>query len=414
MSLKICFFSGNRAEYGLLKPIIEKISYNPKFSVTFIISGAHLDKEYGATIEEIQKDGFDSFYKVSLKNSFKKDQALNSKTIGLGTIKIAEALLKIKPDMFVVYADRFEGFAAIIASTQMNIPTIHIEGGDITEGGALDDSVRHAMTKLSHLHFTTNNEAKQRILAMGEEKWRVATIGYPALDMIKKRNYATKDEIIKKFELGSCKNIILFTQHSVTTEYGKAKDQFEESFNAIKKISSKKVRVIVTFPNNDIGGDLILKRIKLNLKKYENIMIFPSIGRYYYHGILSLSKDNSFNIVCAGNSSSGIKETPTFKCPTVNIGSRQLGRLRGTNIIDVGYNSNQIYKAFNKALFDKKFISQCKKTINPYGGGNSAELANNFISKLNYNKEKLLVKKMTLKKKYLEKLSNIKFYDRTD
>lgn len=407
MSLKICIFSGNRAEYGLLKPIIEKISLNRKFSVTFIISGAHLDKEYGATVQEIKKDGFSNFYKVSLKNSFKKDHSLNSKIIGLGTVKIAEALFQIKPDIFVVYADRFEGFAAVIAATQMNIPTIHIEGGDITEGGALDDSVRHAMTKLSHIHFTTNNEAKQRILAMGEEKWRVATIGYPALDMIKKKNYATKKEIVKKFELGTCKNIILFTQHSVTTEYGEANKQFDESFKAIKKISSKDVRVIITFPNNDIGGDLILKKIKHNFEKHKDIMIFPSIGRYYYHGILSLSKDKNFNIVCAGNSSSGIKETPTFKCPTVNIGSRQLGRLRGTNIIDVDYNANQIYKAFIKALYNKKFITECKRTANPYGGGNSAQLANNFISKLKYDKKRLLVKKMTLKKKYLEKIKKI-------
>lgn len=410
MKIKICIFSGNRAEYGLLKPIIEKIKKNKKFLVDLLISGAHLEKDYGKTINEIKKDGFRNFFKVSLKNKFKKDHAANSKVIGLGVIRISNLLAKIKPDIFLVYADRFEGFSAVIASTQMNIPTIHVEGGDITEGGALDDNVRHAMTKLSHIHLTTNNEASQRILAMGEEKWRVAKIGYPALDMIKKNFFATEKEIIKKFSLKNCKNIILFTQHSITTEHDSASYQFQQSLKALKKISKKNVRIIITFPNNDIGGDLILKIISKDLNKFRNIMIFSSIGRYYYHGILALAKKNSYRIVCAGNSSSGIKETPIFKCPVVNIGSRQLGRLRGTNVIDVDYDSNKIYLALNKALYNKKFILNCKKTFNPYGGGNSAFIADRFISRLTKNKKKLLVKKMMLKKEYLEKIKKLKLF----
>ena len=149
----------------------------------------------------------------------------NVQAIGTGILSVGEAIKKIQPDMMVVYADRFEGFAAVIAATQMNIPTAHIEGGDLTEGGALDDSVRHAMSKLSHLHFTTNQQASNRLLAMGEEAWRVHTVGFPAIDMISEGNYATPDEIVAKLKIDLNKPVVLFTQHSVTTEFDRAAEQ---------------------------------------------------------------------------------------------------------------------------------------------------------------------------------------------
>ena len=164
------------------------------------MSGAHLDENFGNTLDEIEKDGFHIDAEVKIEMDASTLEA-NVKAIGTGILSVGEAIKKIQPDMMVVYADRFEGFAAVIAATQMNIPTAHIEGGDLTEGGALDDSVRHAMTKLSHLHFTTNQQASNRLLGMGEEAWRVHTVGFPAIDMISEANYATPEEVVAKLKI---------------------------------------------------------------------------------------------------------------------------------------------------------------------------------------------------------------------
>ena len=180
---RIAVFTGNRAEYGLQFPVLKAIDDHSDLDYQLIVSGAHLDKNFGNTKNEIIEDGFEIHDEVKIMMGNENESA-TAIAIGSGILEVSRALSNLKPDIFVVYADRFEGFAAVIASTQMNIPTAHIEGGDITEGGALDDSVRHAMTKLSHFHFTTNQEATNRILAMGEASWRVQTVGFPAIDLI--------------------------------------------------------------------------------------------------------------------------------------------------------------------------------------------------------------------------------------
>ncbi len=258
---KFLVFTGNRAEFGLISPIIEEMDKDKKIQYKLIVSGAHLNKKFGDTKQEIKKLGYKSFLTANIKIS-DKYKTYTALSISKGIEKISRLLTKYNPDALVVYADRFEGFAAVIAGSQMNIPTIHIEGGDITEGGALDDSVRHAMTKLSHFHFTTNAEASKRIIAMGEEKWRVKTIGFPAVDLIKNKNYATPKELIKKFNLNLKDKIIIFTQHSITTEYKNTYNQLKASIDALEQIAKKNIKVIITYPNNDIGSDIIIKFLK--------------------------------------------------------------------------------------------------------------------------------------------------------
>ena len=351
----IAVFTGNRAEYGLQFPVLKAIDNHPKLEYKLIVSGAHLDKNFGITLEEIAYDGFHIDAEVKIEMDASTLEA-NVQAIGTGIISVGKAIKKIKPDMMVVYADRFEGFAAVIAATQMNIPTAHIEGGDLTEGGALDDSVRHAMTKLSHLHFTTNHQASNRILGMGEEAWRVHTVGFPAIDMISKGNYATPAEVAEKLKLDLNKPVLLFTQHSVTTEFDLAIEQLEPSLNALEELAKSGAQVIVTYPNNDAGGLSIIKRLKvLDSSSIDNIQIHQSLGRYLYHGILALAKDNKNRVVCVGNSSSGIKETPVFGCPTVNIGTRQKGRLRGINVLDVDYKKESITGAIVKCIENNNF-----------------------------------------------------------
>lgn len=393
MSRRVAIFTGNRAEYGLQRPIISAIKSRPDLEYQLIVSGAHLDANFGNTLAEILQDGFEIAAEVQIEM---EGSALigTVKAIGTGVLAIGEALQRLKPDLLVVYADRFEGFAAVIAASQMNIPVAHIEGGDLTEGGALDDSIRHAMTKLSHLHFTTNHQATNRVLGMGEEAWRVFTVGLPSNELIKSGNYATRDEVLARLGLSPERQIVVFTQHSVTTEFDQAGAQVAHSLDALARLADEGVQVVITYPNNDAGSDQIIERIKA--VSHDNIQVKPSLGRHLYHGVLGLALDRGLRVACAGNSSSGIKETPMFGCPTVNIGSRQQGRLRGDNVLTVDYSAKDIYNAIRKCLFDEVFRRECFNTSSPYYMEGSASRIADVLASVPLDR-KLLQKTMTLR-----------------
>ena len=393
--IKICIFSGNRAEYGLLSPIIKNLNESKKIKVFFIVSGSHVDKKFGETINEIKKDKIKIYQTIKLFNSGRnKDKSdYTPKNIAEIVEKYSTCLRRIKPDYNLVYADRFESFGAIIASSQMNIPTIHIEGGDKTEGGTLDDSVRHAMTKISHIHITTNDNAKKRIIKLGEEKWRVKNFGYSAMDYVKSKNYAKKSEIEDKLKIKITKPIVLFTQHPIPMENESIQNNFEKILHAIKKLSKLNIQIIITYPNSDYGGKKIIEKIN-RLKGTKNIKIVRSLGRYLYHGVLALN-NKKIKVVCAGNSSSGIKETAIFKCPVVNIGPRQNGRFRSSNVFDVKYDDKQIYETIFKCINDEKVYKKCLKTKNLYGGGSTGKKIKKFIENLKISKTKILIKKIT-------------------
>lgn len=391
----VAVFTGNRAEYGLQFPILRAIEHHPDLEYRLLVSGAHLDDNFGRTLEEIKADGFQIHAEVAITMG---DDGLGatSRAIGSGVLSVSEALKSLQPDLFVVYADRFEGFAAVIASSQMNIPTAHIEGGDLTEGGALDDSVRHAMTKLSHLHFTTNAQATNRILAMGEEAWRVHTVGFPAIDLIKLGNFATREELAARFGLDAGRPIVLFTQHSVTTEFEQAAQQLMPSLVALEKLAGEGVQVIATYPNNDAGGKLILEQLeRFQARRLPNVQLHRSMGRYNYHGVLALARLPEGRVVCAGNSSSGLKETPAFGCPAVNIGSRQDGRLRGENVLDAGYSADAIYAAIRRGLDDDVMRERCRHAENPYGMGDAGIKIADVLANVELG-QKLIRKRMML------------------
>jgi UDP-hydrolysing UDP-N-acetyl-D-glucosamine 2-epimerase len=395
-SRTIAVFTGNRAEYGLQYPILRALDKHPDLAYRLIVSGAHLDTNFGRTLEEIRSDGFriDAEVKIEMDadSLFSTAQA-----IGSGIIEISKVLSELKPVMMVVYADRFEGLAAVIAASQMNIPTAHIEGGDLTEGGALDDSVRHAMTKLSHLHFTTNQQATNRILGMGEEAWRVHTVGFPAIDLISEGRYAHPDEIVDRLALDLSRPVVLFTQHSVTTEFDLAASQLEPSIAALNELATDGVQVILTYPNNDAGGRQIIERLEeFRGRRVANTQVHRSLGRHLYHGVLALAKHSSMHVACVGNSSSGLKETPAFGCPTVNIGSRQEGRLRGMNVVDAGYDRQEISSAIRRCLFDEGFREVCRTSENPYWLGDAGPKIAKVLAEVALDQH-LIRKKMTLK-----------------
>lgn len=378
----------------MLSPIIKNLYKSKKLKVYFLISGSHLDKNFGKTINEITNDKIKIFKKIKIKHHNIKNQIYTPLYISEIINKFSKQLKIINPDFTIIYADRYETFGAAIASTQMNIPTIHFEGGDKTEGGTLDDSVRHAITKLSHFHITTNNDAKKRIKKMGEEKWRVKNFGYSILDSVKSKDYATPSEIKKKLNISINRPIVLFTQHPVPMHEDKTIQRFKESIKALKKLAKENIQIIVTYPNSDFGASKLINEI-YKLKKNKNIFIYKSLGRYFYHGILALINNSNTRVVCVGNSSSGIKETAIHGCPAINIGPRQSGRLRGINVFDVSHNHKKIFKLIKKCIENEKLIKRCKNTKNIYGKGNTAILFRSFLEKIKINKEKFLTKKIT-------------------
>jgi UDP-hydrolysing UDP-N-acetyl-D-glucosamine 2-epimerase len=390
---KIAVFTGNRAEYGLQFPILRAFAADPRVEQYLLAGGAHLQQDFGQTMAEIEADGFSVYRRVEIEMQQDTLYA-TAQAIGTGVLSVSRILAELQPDVVVIYADRFESLAAMVASTQMNIPTAHIEGGDYTEGGALDDSVRHAMTKLAHLHFTTNDEASQRVRRLGEEPWRVHTVGYPALDLIAAGMYASPDEVIARLGLDIERPVVLFCQHSVTTEADAAEAQIRHSLAALSIVASEGFQVIVTYPNNDAGGRRIIGEIeRWQGRGILGVRVVKSLGRSVFHGVMSLIGREGRGAY-AGNSSAGIKETPIFGTPAINIGSRQQGRLRGTNVIDVGYDTDAIVSALHRSAEDAAFRKQCRECDNPYGAGDAGRLITEVLSTIPLD-ARLLQKKMT-------------------
>lgn len=384
MSNKIAVFTGNRAEYGLLHPVIRSLASDSSMAPCLIISGSHLSDEFGMTVSEIDTSNINQISEIPLpvirENERERMLLSFSAIINNGL----EILNKWEPDMIVLAGDRFETFAMAVTSFYMNIPIAHLFGGDLSQGGHLDDSARHSITKLAHLHFTTNHDSYRRVIALGEEKWRVFNVGSPVMDNVVKGDYASPDEIARDLELELNKPIILFTQHPITTESELAYDQVKESLEALKGLG---YQTIITYPCNDSGSKRIIEAIR-EYRRVPNFRIRKSLGRRLYLGCLKI-------VSCvAGNSSSGLIETPLFKVPAVNIGDRQAGRLKAENVIDVPCKRVAITKAIRQTIEDYRFIAKARNCSNPYGeGGASKQIVD--IIKLTNNNSILLKKKMT-------------------
>ena len=356
--INITFFSANRAEYGLIHPFIRKLSDNKKFNVNLIVAGSHLENKFGNTFEEIKKDRLKILAKIKIP--IKTDNLLGtSRYFNEIQKKINMILDKSKTDLVFLSSDRFETFAFAISSYLRKIPIIHYEGGDVTEGGALDDNIRHAITKISNLHITSNIESYERIIKMGEEKWRCINVGYSALYNIDLKKFDYK-KIKSKYNINSKNPVILFTLHPLVLEKKQFLKELNESFKSLKVLNKLGYQIILTYPNFDPGFQKIINKIQYLKKQFKNIKVYKHLGRENYHQILYyIGKSN--NGACVGNSSSGIKEAVIFKTPTINIGQRQKSRLKPNNVYDVGADSKEIIKKIRKNLSIKN-----KKIKNPY------------------------------------------------
>lgn len=386
MKKNICIITGTRAEYGLLCPLIKKISEDDKLNLQLVITGMHLSPEFGLTYKQIEEDGYKIDEKVEILLS--SDTSIGiSKSMGLAMISFSEVFDRLKPDMVVVLGDRYEIFSAVSVASISRIPVCHLHGGETTEG-AFDENLRHSITKMSYLHFTSTEEYRKRVIQLGESPDRVFNVGAIGIENIKKMNLLSKEELERSINFKLDKKYAIVTFHPVTLENNTAKSQFKELLLALDKI--KDLKVIFTKANSDTDGRIINNMIdEFVLTDKERFISFTSMGSLRYLSAIKYSD------VVIGNSSSGIVEVPSFNKPTINIGDRQKGRIQAKSIINCEPVKNDIEKAIERALSDE-FLENIKDVKNPYGDGN---VSDKVIEKIKYFLEN---DKINLKKKFCD------------
>ena len=356
---KICVVTGTRAEYGLLYPVIKAISEDEDLHLQLIATGMHLSHEFGLTFKEIEKDGFNIDKKIEILLS--SDSPIGTiKSMGLGLIGFADAYSELKPDLLVVLGDRFEILAACQAALIFKIPIAHIGGGDTTEG-AFDESIRHSITKMSHLHFVTNEKAYMRVVQMGEKKENVYNVGSPGIDVILNTKLLAKEALEKELNLKFHEKNLLITYHPETLSGVPSCQNVKELLYALDGLGEN-TGLIFTKSNADPEGREIINLVEEFVKEHPNAYIYHSLGRKVYLSVMTHVD------AVVGNSSSGLYEAPSFKKPTVNIGDRQKGRLMASSVINCAPERGEILKAIKKA-----FVMDCSDTVNPYGDGKSSK-----------------------------------------
>lgn len=359
---KICVFTGTRAEYGLLKPLMDKISAHHLFSLQLLVTGAHLSREFGYTCAEIEGDGFIIDEKVEMLLSSDTPSAI-SKSMGLGLMGFASAFERLKPDLVIILGDRYEALAAACAATMEGLPIAHIHGGEITLG-AVDDAFRHAITKMSHIHLTCAEEYRKRVIQLGEAPETVFNTGALGIGSMRSMEFMTEDELSGRFGFPADSPFFLVTYHPETRSRGMAEIQMKALFEALDDFPER--FVVFTSPGADAESGIIRSMISKWVEaRKEKSRLFSSMGRRFYLSGMKCAE------AVIGNSSSGILETPFFKVPCVNIGKRQEGRIKAQNIIDTGYSADNIRKAISLAI-DKKFREGLGAMVNPYDKGDSA------------------------------------------
>ena len=378
MIKKICFVILSRANYGSIKSLMKAVQKNKKFKIQVIAGASAVIKKFGEVHKEIKKDGF----KIDDYLDFQSAQLnLNSisKTVGTGTVALSKSFEKLKPDFILTVGDRYETMSTAIASTYMNIPLIHTMGGERT--GTLDESVRHSISKLAHLHFVANIDAKKRLIKMGEKSKNIFNVGCPRIDIVKKaiKKYS-KTKLIKKLnQIGVGEKIeqndklIVISQHPVTSEFNKSLKNYKQTILAVNKLNLDGYKIIWLWPNADPGSDEISGFIRTLREKGSTKKV-----RF----ITNMSPENYFQLLkeckcIIGNSSSAIREGAFIGVPAVNIGTRQMTRLISKNVTNVNYNQNSIYKAIKYQIKKKSY-----KSSKIYGDGNAANKIIRILKKI--------------------------------
>ncbi len=367
---KICVVTATRSEYGLLKCLLEEIDSDSALQLQLIVTGTHLSPEFGMTSDRIVEDGFHIDKKVEMIMS--SDTPIGvSKSMALAQIGFAEAYDEMEPDIVIVLGDRYELLPIVSAAIIAQIPVAHLNGGELTEG-AVDELIRHAVTKLSHLHFTAIDEYSTRVIQMGEHPSRVFNVGEAGLDELSRINYLTKDDMEKSLGIKFKRKNLLITYHPETCgDSGRVQEDFQTILGALNKLEN--TLLIFTKANADVGGRIINSLIDDYVEKNgDSAIAFISLGRLKYLSALR------FVDGVVGNSSSGIVEAPSFNIGTINIGERQRGRIRPDSVIDVSA-SRESMRTGLKRLYSKEFGSLLKKMVNPYKKNESSKKIKDII-----------------------------------
>lgn len=383
---RIGIMTGTRAEYGLLKPLMQEINKDNDLELYLIVSGMHLSPEFGMTYKEIEEDGFEINAKVEMLLSSDSPAGI-SKSIGLGVIGFADEFQRADLDMLILLGDRYEALSAAISAMVMRIPIAHLHGGELTEG-AIDEGIRHSITKMSYLHFTSTEQYRNRVIQLGENPERVFYVGALGVENIKKINLMTKEELEKSIHFEIDENTVVVTYHPVTLENNTVEEQF---LNLLKVLDrNPKIRMIFTKANADTNGRIVNELIdKYTAQNSERACAFMSLGQKRYLSALKYCR------IVIGNSSSGIIEAPSFGKPIINIGDRQKGRICADSVINCGYTQQEIQQAMETALTEE-FENKARNCRNPYEKENTAA---NIISVI---KDYLLNDKIKLKKGFYD------------
>ena len=370
---KVCIITGTRAEYGLLYWLMKEIQSDKDMQLQLIVTGMHLSSEFGLTYKEIEKN-FKIDKKIEMLLS--SDTVLGiSKSMGLAQISFSEAYEELMPDIVIVLGDRYEIFSAVTSAMISRIPIAHISGGEVTEG-VIDEAIRHAITKMSHLHFVSTEEYKNRVIQLGEHPNRVFNLGAIGIDNINKLKLFSKNEFVKSIDFSLNKKNILVTFHPVTLEKSTSKEQFQELLNSIDELED--TNIIFTKSNSDTDGRVINQMIDKYVSRNNNTISFNSMGQIRYLSALK------FVDAVVGNSSSGLTEAPIFGIGTINIGDRQKGRINLVSVINCNPTKESISNAFNE-LYSERFQKALSVVKSPYGNGGTSEKIKNIVKNFDLN-----------------------------
>ena len=360
MKRKIAVVTTSRADYSHLYWPLHDLSRHPEVDLRLIVMGSHLSPEFGATVGEIERDGLTIAARIECLLSSDTDVGM-AKTIGVATLSLADCLGQMRPDLLLLIADRYEMLAPAAVALALRIPIAHIEGGEISEG-AIDDAVRNALTKMSHIHFTSTFAARDRAIALGEEEWRVHRAGAPSIDHLRRDTLHTRKQVEQQLQIDLQQPTTVVAYHPVTIARDTTRE-CDELFSALQQIAGQ---IIFCYPNADAGSRELIERTRQFQQQRPDAHIFVNLPALIYWSLLK-------NVdLMIGNSSSGIMETPSFALPTVNVGMRQQGRERARNVVDAAPSETDI-RAKIAIARSPQFRQSLQGMQNPYGDGHAAE-----------------------------------------
>lgn len=358
---RVAVVTGTRAEYGLLRSSMEAVQENDELALQTVVTGMHLSPQFGHTVEEVEAD-FEVDAKVD--SLLDGDTGLSmAKSLGIGLNGLAEAFRSLNPDIVLVLGDRGEAFAAAVAATHMNIAVAHVHGGDAMTSATVDDSIRHALTKFAHIHFPATDTSATRIRQLGEEDWRITTVGAPGLDRVLAGDYEPASMALSELGLDPDRPLTLVVQHPVTTEPEAAGEQMGETLDALAEFDGQ---LLLVYPNADAGGREMIRVIEEH-PVAQQAKIVQSLPRERYLGVMAGAD------VMVGNSSSGIIEAPSFELPVVDIGPRQEARERADNVVTADHDAASIRAAVRRCLDDEAVRNRVRACDNPYSRGGAGD-----------------------------------------